>query len=68
MLLAKMQFCCSSVQLACSLYCKCGGSSTYCNPKTVSLVQETEHDMDTDSDSDTSSDNSDTDLSDSDNC
>ena len=37
-----------------------------CNPKTVSLVQETEHDMDTDSD--TSSDNSDTDMSDSDNC
>ena len=57
---------CSSAQLACSLFCKCEGSSTCCNPKTVSLVQETEHDMDTDSD--TSSDNSDTDTSDSDNC
>ena len=57
---------CSSAQLACPLFCKCEGSSTCCNPKTVSLVQETEHDMDTDSD--TSSDNSDTDMSDSDNC
>ena len=36
------------------------------NPKTVSLVKETDHDMDTDSD--TSSDNSDTYMSDSDNC
>ena len=57
---------CSSAQLACSLFCKCEGSSTCCNPKTVSLVQDTEHDMDTDSD--TSSDNSDTDMSDNDNC
>ena len=39
---------------------------TCCTPKTVSLVQETEHDMDTDSA--TSSDDSDTDMSDSDNC
>ena len=57
---------CSSAQMACSLFCKCEGSSTCCNPKTVSLVQETEHDMDIDSD--TSSDNPDTDMSDSDNC
>ena len=57
---------CSSAQPACSLFCNCEGSSTCYNPKTVSLVQETEHDMDTDSD--TSSDNSDTNMSDSDNC
>ncbi len=57
---------CLSAQLACSLFCKCEGSSTCCNPKTVYLVQETKHDMDTDSD--TSSDNSDTYMSDSDNC
>ena len=48
---------CSSAQMARSLFCKCEGSSTCCNPKNVSLVQETEHDMGTDSD--TSSDNSD---------
>ena len=41
---------CSSAQLAYSLFCKCEGSSTCCNTKTFSLVQETEHDMDTDSD------------------
>ncbi len=35
---------CSSAQLACSLFCKCEGSSTCYNPKTVFLVQETEHD------------------------
>ena len=37
-----------------------------CNPKTVSLLQETEYDLDIDSD--TISDNSDTDVSDNDEC
>ena len=37
-----------------------------CNPKTVSLLQETEYDLDIDSD--TISDNSDTDVSDNDDC
>ena len=57
---------CSYVQVACSLFCKCDGRSTCCNPKTVSLVQETEHDLDTDSD--TNSGKSDTDVSVSDDC
>ena len=52
---------CASVQLPCSLF-----SSTCGNPKMVSLVQETGHDLDTDCD--TSCGNSVTDVSDSDDC
>ena len=55
-----------SWRVHCSLFWKCEGSPTCCNPKTVSLVQESKHDLDTDSD--TISDNTDPDESESDDC